>query len=264
MAARLQAESERKALIPHSPADHSSSLPWAFASFGGVGGASALGYKAVESFIASRKSDSIVFGVGVVLCVGACAYCIFRIVTSLKTRNIEPISPTNGEIPISTDRQKLLEINRRLQELFKPDDEEMIELAPPNLDLYASLEREISKIETLFPDLRTKVAELEGEVNILRDRPTPLSPPQFDSPSGRSLDISGTPRTPARTDTSLDALVSKLEALASRVPKYTSSASSSRGGSAATSPIGRPIPSSSQKGTPAPKPTSSLGSINDD
>jgi hypothetical protein len=195
----------------------------------GLAGAPTFGYKAVESWLAGRKSDGIVFGAGALICLGTCGYCLYRVVTSLSSKNIASIPPTHTNVTSKADRQMLVQVEAQLRQLVSPPDEIAIQLDNDDPTLYDSIERHLSELKTLFPELREKVADLQGVVQRAMLHRSNISSP------GETLEsfVVG-------PDASFEEhLLGELDKLAKKVTGDQLSTNSSRGSSVASSPANK-------------------------
>lgn len=248
---------ERTVFLPRTQSHDDRSMPWILGALSSLSAGTPLGYKAVISFLESRRTDGFIFGAGVLICIGACVYCGYRVVTSLSNRNPEPIAPTFNDETNKAHEQMLKEVDRRLKELLGPEENIDLEAAVP-LPLHDSIRKQLVRLEALFPELRAQIEQLEAAVQQEKEKKiVPATPPSPFKPS-QSLDESVSLGPDFEDD-----LLDKLDALAAKIARDRSSARSSRNSSRASTPQSSPIHKSSSSrrislgGSP-------LGSIQED
>jgi hypothetical protein len=215
---------------PGQPVPRSGGLfRWVAGGLAFGGGAAAEGYFAAISFIAKSTAAGTAFGAGALLCAGGCAYCLYRVATTIRGRDIQQIQTTNAAM--------LSFINTKLNTILnKTEEDGPVNVIEPQ-QLHESIIEHLLELEHILPSFRTQIADLQGMLQTSMSTPASA----FGSPGGSLDGASG-------TDASLAQLQEKLNALSQLLTKDQKSRKASRLASAVNSPAGTntvstPVPS---------------------
>jgi hypothetical protein len=224
---QVQFSAENQPLIPNSY-QPSGKKRWLFTAVVSAAGTGGVGYVAVKSFISGTFVNGGILTAGSLICAGACAYCCYRFVMALTTRDIEPVVLTTNVEANKANDLMLLTIHNRLNRLL--DQTAMVDLEE-NIDqvkLYDSISQQLTQLEQMLPELQRDFIELQELIPGFSNKSfgSPSTGSLFDSPSA---------------DVSLDGgLFTKIDGLSKRMAQRLSrngSRSQSANNSAYNSPM---------------------------
>jgi hypothetical protein len=218
---------ENVPLLPATVREHTPSsgilFRWIVATLGFGGGAVTEGYFAVISFIAKNSAAGGVFGAGALLCGGACTYCLYRMVTTLHDRAIQPIEEiASGK----ADSAMLRLVNTKLLLILNETEEIDLGGDVDDSKLHQSITQQLQELEQMLPDLRAQISDLQGTIQTALTKKSVSTPA---SAYGSPGDLQG-------GHTFEQGLLTKLEALSQKLSKDQASRNTSRFASRTTSP----------------------------